>query len=124
MKLAFLLLFSAFAVSAIGQFEDLNKRKPWEDFKKKYNYKKGPDIKILPKTLEGPEPGQPADGVYKLPLKGRFVGSTPNGDNVYAMQPDNMPCLVPGSSFSSSMPVKGVQKKNRLNKQEQPGSDN
>ena len=124
MKSAFLLLFSICAINSFAQFEDLNKRKPWEDYKKKYNYKNTPGLKSLPEAIEVPEPEQPTGGVLKIPLKRKFLGNTPKGDRVYAMQPDNMPCLVPRSSFKSNMPVARKKKDLRLNDEEQPSNEN
>jgi hypothetical protein len=50
--------------------------------------------------------------VLKLKLKGEYIGNNGKGADIYAMTPDNMPCLVPDSSFNSRMAVKGskVQK--------------
>lgn len=49
--------------------------------------------------------------VLQLPLTGTNIGTTKNGDDIYSMQPDNMPCLVPGKSFVSNMPVAGKTNK-------------
>lgn len=43
--------------------------------------------------------------VLKLPLKGFYEGTNGTVGEIYSMQPDNMPCLVPGKSFKSNMPV-------------------
>jgi len=49
--------------------------------------------------------------VLKFRNKGTYLGSTGKGD-VYAMAPDNMPCLVPKSS--GNMPVFGNKRKNEM----------
>jgi hypothetical protein len=43
--------------------------------------------------------------VIKIPLEGQYVGNNKAGADIYAMQPYNMPCLSPDSTFASKMPV-------------------
>ncbi|HEX8460322.1 MAG TPA: hypothetical protein VF623_02785 [Segetibacter sp.] len=44
-------------------------------------------------------------GVINIPMTGKYLGLTTNGDSLYAMSPDNMPCIVPGKTFKSNMPI-------------------
>jgi hypothetical protein len=60
-------------------------------------------------------PQQTKNGVYQIPINGVYIGENGKGDEIYAMQPDNMPCLVPGKSFASEMPVLGMEKLDKSN---------
>lgn len=98
------------SVGANAQSNDLLKRKPWEDVRRKWFLKDSlgkfstrPDVVTV-------TPQQVKDGVYKLPLKGIYLGENGKGDEIYAMTPDNMPCLVAGKGFVSNMPVTGFDK--------------
>ena len=63
----------------------------------------GPDRPSIP-TYKTP----PADmSVIKIPLKGEYTRNNGKGANIYSMQPYNMPCLVPDSTFLSKMPIAG-----------------
>jgi len=105
-----------FCFAAKAQKTDIYKNKPWEDWKKKKLLSEELN-KQLPQNDNLPvEPLQPQKedaGVMKLDTKGKFSGMNNKGDRIYAMTPDNMPCLVPGESFKSNMPVAGVEKNSK-----------
>lgn len=99
-------IFSSAVVSA--QINDMYKRKPWEETK--YNLLLKDTLNRLfavPPAIKNIH-GKNQEGVYKLPLKGLYLGENGNGDRIYAMQSDRMPCLVPDKSFASNMPVASV----------------
>jgi hypothetical protein len=58
MSVLFVLLLVTCSVSAFSQFNDHNKRKHSEEYKKKHNYRSGDPgfMKISPEVSEAPEP--------------------------------------------------------------------
>ncbi|MDQ6815379.1 MAG: hypothetical protein M3040_16715 [Bacteroidota bacterium] len=110
MKLLILLVImvgSGVAVKA--QYENLMKRKPWNEAKLKMLLRDKLS-KVNPLSHYKYEvPQQTKDGVSHIPITGAYIGDNGNGDGMYAMQPDNMPCLVPGKGFTSKMPVVGSE---------------
>lgn len=112
---SFLILITIifFSISIKAQQSDIFKRKPWEEYKLK---------RALQDTLKPifPVPAMPKNraytgdvGVLKLPLKGRFIGENSNGDEIYAMETDQMPCVVPGKKFKYTMPIAGISKNDK-----------
>ncbi len=110
-----LLIITAFCVTAgYCQMPDMYKRKPWEDPKFKnlfrnqlqQNYKLNKDTIIVV-----PYNNKTDRFVLQLKLDKRYMGSNGKGADVYAMMPYNMPCIVPDSTFRSSMPVAGFDSK-------------
>jgi hypothetical protein len=59
-------------------------------------------LRAAPNGLQAPEPKMPT---LKLETTGKYLGNNGKGADIYAMSPDNMPCLVPDSTFQSRMPV-------------------
>jgi hypothetical protein len=98
------------SVAANAQFDNIFKRKPWENAKLQRLLKDSLSKFGTVPDLMTVAPQQVKNGVYKLPLKGIYLGENGKGDEVYAMTPDNMPCLVPGKGFVSNMPVAGIDK--------------
>jgi hypothetical protein len=103
-------------VAVKAQKPDMYKSKPWEDWKKKNLMSL--ELKSLGSdTLNGYSNQQQEKkedpGVLRTPIQRKLLGLNDKGDRIYAMTPDNMPCLVPGKSFKSNMPVAG--NKNRKN---------
>jgi len=117
MKAILFLVLVIFSVKTVNaQYENIMKRKPWEDAKLKMLLRDSlSKINPVP-NYNYSMPQQTKNGVYQIPIKGVYLGDNGRGDEIYAMQPDNMPCLVPGKSFSSNMPVAGSEKldKNQL----------
>ena len=62
-----------------------------------------------PLTMENKE----RMGVLEIPLKGKFFGVNNKGDELYAMTPGNMPCLVPGKDITYNTPVIGRLEKDK-----------
>ncbi|MDB5191113.1 MAG: hypothetical protein JWQ96_676 [Segetibacter sp.] len=88
----------------------------WSDSLKKKAFSQNPLVKsspaqkfdkrlfqVTPPPIEQPEDDNAA-GVKRLPLSGKYIGNNGMGADIYAMQPDNMPCLVP-KAYKSNMPV-------------------
>ena len=117
MKTILLLSFLSFGFYANSQdnysgITNLQSAKPWEKAKKEIiknlQNNKSPQV-IQMKQFED----QGDDGVVKTPVRGKYLGTNEQGDDIYAMTPDNMPCLVPGKQFNSNMPVADEQLKGR-----------
>jgi hypothetical protein len=108
--LIILVMIVASTASVNAQTLDIFKRKPWEEAKlKRLLQDTLSKFSIVP-NLSYSVPLQTKNGVYKIPLKGVYMGDNGKGDEIYAMEPDRMPCLVPAKSFASNMPVAGVDK--------------
>jgi len=108
--LILLLIGGCITFGSFAQQTNPFKSKPWEEYKKKRNLYQSPNPTVKPLTLSAPMPDTPREesnrkGVLKMPLKGRYMGSNGKGADIYAMTPDNMPCLVPQRSFRSNMPI-------------------
>lgn len=73
----------------------------------KFNFRDMPPLIDRPIKNETPS-------VLKLPLKGKYIGPNGMGAEIYAMQPDNMPCLVPGKTFHTNMPVAENKKQEQI----------
>jgi hypothetical protein len=67
---------------------------------------------VTKQTFSNNQERQEDPGVVRTPIKGKYLGQNEKGDGIYAMSPDNMPCLVPGAGFQSNMPVAGYEKNN------------
>lgn len=107
----FIMVSISFSVKA--QDIHIQKRKPWEEAKLKWLLRDTLNkIGAIPKTMYS-TPQQVKNGVYQIPITGKFIGDNGRGDEIYAMQPDNMPCLVPGKSFTSEMPVLGFDQSDK-----------
>lgn len=110
MKLLILLIVMiGFSAAVNAQSEDMMKRKPWEEAKLKWLLRD-----TLSKLNPVPNykysiPQQAKNGISQIPISGVYIGDNGKGDGIYAMQPDNMPCLVPGKAFISNMPVAGSE---------------
>jgi hypothetical protein len=48
--------------------------------------------------------------VLLIKLTPNFLANNGKGADVYVMMPYNMPCIVPDSTFHSSMPVTGLKR--------------
>lgn len=109
----FFIILIICAVSSAGvnaQANSIFKKKPWEETKLKLLLQDTlSKLKAVP-NLSYSIPRQTKNGVYHIPITGTYLGENGRGDEIYSMQPDNMPCLVPGKSFASEMPVLGMQK--------------
>lgn len=114
MKFLIVVLVAAFSSLTVkAQENNIFKKKPWEEYKLKQLLEDTlsrikPLIKSVPSR--GNVPYENEKGVVRVPLKGLYIGENGKGDEIYAMQPDNMPCLVPGKKFISNMPVAGFDK--------------
>lgn len=113
--LALLIMFVGSSAAVNAQSENFLKRKPWEEAKLKMllrdtlsKINPAPNYKLV-------VPQQTKNGVYHIPINGVYIGENGKGDEIYAMQPDNMPCLVPGKSFASGMPVLGMEMLDKSN---------
>lgn len=101
-----------YSVTLEAQNNDIFKRRLWEEYKQKrllqdtFNrvFSLPPATKITPFKAD--------PNVMKLPLKGVFLKENSNGDKIYAMESDKMPCLVPGKNTVFNMPVAGIEKNN------------
>ena len=71
------------------------------------------NIPDMPPPINRPKQEKQTPSVLQLPLKGKYIGPNGRGAEIYAMQPDNMPCLVPGKTFNSNMPVVEDEKQGR-----------
>jgi len=109
----------AFAISAKGQVNEQFQNKLWKEYKNKkldtdkykLDHKTDSLFKLIPEVQkQWALPPQQPMAVLKLPLKGKYLGSNEMGSEIYAMEPDNMPCLVPGKTFKYNMPVAGDEK--------------
>jgi hemolysin activation/secretion protein len=81
--------------------------------------------KSLPRSVP-PQKANPSDNnrmpVKRYKLKGEFLHNNGKGSDVYAVKPDNMPCLVPDSTFRPRTPV--AAKGNKVQEKEKEGSGN
>jgi hypothetical protein len=101
-----LLLLTVFCISkTFAQDIDIYKRKPWEETKKKMlQHKLLYNDKLELNTA--PISDTPVNrSVVRIKLRPKYLGNNGKGADIYAMMPHNMPCLVPDSTFRSSMPV-------------------
>jgi len=118
MKIFFVLVIIAVTASSLdAQTNDIFKRKPWNEAKLKWLLRDTlSTLNPTPNSMNNVPnsgyviPQQTKNGVYKIPIKGVYIGDNGKGDEIYAMQPDNMPCLVPGKSIASNMPIAGFDK--------------
>jgi hypothetical protein len=101
-----LLLLSIFCITkSFAQDNNIYKRQPWEDAKKKmlehkllYNDRlKDNRTAVSDTTIDG--------SVLRIKLQPKYLLNNGKGADVYAMMPYNTPCLVPDSTFRSNMPV-------------------
>lgn len=112
MKLLMLsLLAASFTLTVSGQNKNIFKNKPWVELKQKRLLQDTLNrIYSIPRLDPNNAPGKitpPDRGVMKYELKGRYIGENGKGDEIYGMQPDNMPCIVPGKQMHLNMPVAG-----------------
>lgn len=128
MKLLLGTLFAlCLSITLQAQNTDLFKRNPMKEYKLK---------RLLQDSLQRVQPVVPpagsfvpADpGILKFTLKGRYIGENGKGDEIYAMQPDNMPCLVPGRKVDPKMVVPGMDRMDRTvpffkKQDEKPGDE-
>jgi hypothetical protein len=113
--LALLIMFVAASSAVYAQSDNFLIRKPWEEAKLKMLLRDSlskinsvPDYKMV-------MPQQTKNGVYEISNNGVYIGENGKGDEIYAMQTDHMPCLVPGKSFASNIPVSGMEKLDKSN---------
>jgi len=104
--LLFVITVSALAVNA--QNPSLYKRNPMKEYKLKRLLQDS--LQYLKPTLPSKSSVAPTPeaGVVRIPTKGAFIGENEKGDLVYAMQPDQMPCIVPNRKVRLNMPVAGL----------------
>lgn len=111
MKLLIVVIVAVcFSITVNGQMTDIFKRNPMKEYKLK---------RLLEDSLQRIQPVPPSEdhfttpkpGVIEFPLKGRFIGKNGKGDEIYQMQPDNIPCLVPGKKVDPNMVLRGIEKK-------------
>ena len=105
----FLLTVIFYIVHAKAQQNNIFKNKPWEDFRKKalltqklnqMNFKSNNN-----KSAHLAEEEQDDKSVLKVPLTATYEGNNGRGADIFAMQPYNMPCIVPDKTFRSNMPL-------------------
>lgn len=124
MKVLFAITILSIACSIKGkaQINDQFRNKLWEEYKNKklntdifrLDRKKDSALRLSPEAEKSQKPEQPDVSVITIPIKGKYIGSNGKGDEVFAMEPDNMPCLVPGKTFKAAMPVVGNGKSQNL----------
>ncbi|WP_147202554.1 hypothetical protein [Segetibacter aerophilus] len=113
--LALLIILTGSSAAVNAQSGNFLKRKPWEEAKLRMLLRDTlSKINPVP-NYKSVMPQQIKNGVYQIPITGVYIGENGKGDEIYAMQPDNMPCLVPGKSFASDMPVLGMEKLDKSN---------
>jgi len=109
--LLLLSMFTIFNITVKAQEISIYKRNPMKELKLK---------KLLQDSLQFLKHRQPATrtvapppepGVLRIEIKGDFQGENQKGDQVYTMQPDHMPCVVPSKKVVLDMPVAGLEKK-------------
>lgn len=109
MKAYFFLLTALFYIfDAKAQQNNIFKNKPWEDFRKKELLtRKLNQMKFESNNKPAPLPEKEQDekSVLKVPLTATYEGNNEKGADIFAMQPYNMPCIMPDKTFSSNMPV-------------------
>ncbi len=105
MKTFLLLLFVVCAFKGASQNIDINKRKPWEDVKKKMLQQKLLFNDLLKENKTTVSDTVIDKSVLKIKLDLKYIGNNGKGADVYAMMPHGMPCIVPDSTFHSNMPV-------------------
>jgi hypothetical protein len=111
MKLTIVVIIAIFYSPMVkAQDNKIFKRKPWEDYKQKRLLQDTFNRTFSIPPVAKNSPYENERGVLKFPLKGTYLGQKENGDKLYAMQPDKMPCLVPGKNTVFNMPVAGVGK--------------
>ncbi len=110
MKVSFILLAALFyTVHAKAQQNNIFKNKPWEDFRKKELLTQ--KLKQMNPIIDNDKYSQPLvteqnhKGVLKIPLTSTYEGNNGKAADIYAMQPYNMPCIVPDKTFTSNMPI-------------------
>ena len=110
MKVSLILLTSLFfTANAQAQQKNIFKNKPWEDFKRKELLTQ--KLKQMNSPIAGdksfrlPLMEQNHKWFLKLPLAGTYKANNGKGSDVFAMQPGNMPCIVPDKTFTSNMPI-------------------
>lgn len=96
-----------FSFAARGQNYEMFKRKPWEETKLKNQLHDTLKFIFPYAAIEKKANVKNLPGVALLDLKGTFTGKNGKGDEIYAMQTDHMPCLVPDKKLAYNMPVAG-----------------
>jgi len=102
-----------YCLSGKAQKIEINKNKSLDEWqRKKFLSKKLSNIAIdtMKMYTNKQEERQEDPGVLRTQIKANYLGMNNKGDEIYAMTPDNMPCLVPGKSFKSNMPIAGNEK--------------
>ena len=104
MKKCFLAIFLSLVVSiGFAQFENLNKRKPWEAPKQKWDLRNKllqiPPVKMQQNYSLTPMP------VLKIGLDKKLIATLNNGNDQYVVNGYNMPCISPAKSYKSNMPI-------------------
>ena len=110
MKTLLVLLTIFLAPKAFSQLNDVFQPKSWEQ-KKEKAAKPQRVYKIINDATRVVNDTTDATGdksVLRLKLTPEYKGNNGKGADIYAMQPYNMPALVPDSTFHSRMPVKGA----------------
>jgi hypothetical protein len=110
MKTYFFLLTALFYIlDAKAQQKNIFKNKPWEDFRKKELLTQKLNQMNLGsnnnKSAQLAEEEQDDKSVLKVPLTATYEGNNGKGADIFAMQPYNMPCIVPDKTFKSNMPL-------------------
>jgi hypothetical protein len=107
MKTLLLLLTIFMVPKAFSQLNNVFQPKPWEYQKYKAAQPKLTYRNQLKKSFASDSTEATEDkSVLKLRVTPEYKGNNGKGADIYAMQPYNMPCLVPDSTFHSRMPVK------------------
>ena len=95
----------SFAPKAFSQLDNIYQPKSWEYKKDKtahprltYKSNRKSFVNDTTKVRED-------KSVVRLKLRAEYQGNNGKGADIYAMQPYNMPCLKPDSTFQSRMPV-------------------
>lgn len=104
-----------YILHAKAQQNNIFKNKPWEDFRKKelltqklnqMNVESNNNKNKSALLVEE----QDDKSVLKLPLTATYEGNNGKDADIFAMQPYNMPCIVPDKTFISNMPVAETRK--------------
>ncbi len=109
-KICLSVAFCLLAASVFCQFENIWKRKPWEELKYSNRHKL-----ILRPADKISEPQQEASVNQQMPivileLKLKAAGTLNNGNQLLIAEPYHMPCIAPPDNYISAMPVLGKTK--------------
>ena len=110
LRINFVSMLLLACTTCFSQFENIWKRKPWDELKFE-NKQKLSFSNPAPLELK-----KPVDNVFKTPVLKieidlKRVGSINPSSDIFTVETYHMPCIVPSKDFESNMPVVGITPK-------------